>query len=428
MNKINEKKEYTNRKAYIWNACATLLDAVQSPILLLIITWIVGLDYAGMFSIGYSFACQLLIVGKYNVRNFQVTDQRREYSFGDYLLARIITTGVMVIMMVIYVAYGSVQKDYSAEKVIIIILIVFCKLVDSIEDVFGGMYQQNNRLDVAARCMTLRMFLWLCLMICMIIFSKNLIFALAISLCVNVFVCIVLISKTIGLFDVRMGLGSRNKALKMLRACFPLFFGAFCSMYTVNSPKYAIDGVLSDEMQAIYGIISLPALAIYVFTSAVFQTQVFKMARCWVENRIYELKKIVAGQILILLSISFFAGIFCFFLGIPILSLLYQVDLYSYKLEFMLLLSGGVCLGLSALLSTVLVVMRKQILVFAGYGVVALIAFFTYSRIALQFGILGCSCYYVLLMFFEMVLFTVLVIKAERGLIEHEKSNKEISA
>ncbi len=35
----------------------------------------------------------------------------------------------------------SVQKDYSAEKVIIIIiiLIVFCKLVDSIEDVFGGM-------------------------------------------------------------------------------------------------------------------------------------------------------------------------------------------------------------------------------------------------------------------------------------------------
>ena len=41
-------------------------------------------------------------------------------------------------------------------------------------------------------------------------------------------------------------------AKRILKDCFPIFAGSFLSFYILNAPKYAIDALLSSELQAYY--------------------------------------------------------------------------------------------------------------------------------------------------------------------------------
>ena len=60
--------------AYIWNMAGGMLYAFQSVILLMVITRTVDLYSAGIFTIAYASANLFLTIGKYGMRNYQVTD------------------------------------------------------------------------------------------------------------------------------------------------------------------------------------------------------------------------------------------------------------------------------------------------------------------------------------------------------------------
>ena len=49
----------------------------------------------------------------------------------------------------------------------------------------------------------------------------------------------------------------------------PTVLASFLTMYLINSSKYAIDGVLSDDIQAIFGIIIIPATIMTLITQFV---------------------------------------------------------------------------------------------------------------------------------------------------------------
>ena len=404
------------RNSYIWNLIATLSDAAHSPFLMLVITWAIGLEEAGIFAIGYSFATQILIVGKYNIRNFQVTDQKQEYTFSDYFYSRVITSFAMFVLLLGYILIGVTCKNYTVNKSIVIFLIVITKIIDSVEDVIHGMYQQNGRLDIAAKCLGVRRILYLLLCVCLLIVLRNLSIALVIGFVFTLAICIEFIKITSYNFTFQIDGFKIRKILELLKKCFPLFVGAFCSVYTINAPKYAIDGTLSDSLQAIYGFISLPAMLIYIFTSAIFQSQVVHMSVKWTQKDYIGFNRIIMQQTLLLLGISAFAFLFCYWLGIPILSFVYRTNLTEYHAEFMFLFLGGIFLGISALLSTVLTVIRKQNYVLFGYGSVAVLAAVLFPMAVDSFGLRGSSVLYLGLMIFEMILFIILVVHGERVL------------
>lgn len=402
------------KNTYIWNLFATLVDAVQSPFLLFIISWSVGIENAGIFSIGYSLATQLLIVGKYNIRNFQVTDQTEEYQFKDYYYTRVVTSFLMLLLLAGYIVIGYLFKNYTLEKSFIIIIIVVTKIIDSIEDVILGMYQQNGRLDIAAKCFGIRVILSILVSTLLIILLNSLEVALLCNFVLTLLVCIIFIKLTYSNFRCPIDGVNKKAVVELLRVCLPLFVGAFCSIYTINAPKYAIDGILSDSMQAIYGFISLPAMMIYIFTSAIFQSQVVHMSTKWIKKDCKGFNRIVMQQTVLLLIVSLIAFMFCNWLGIPILSFIYRTNLYPYHTEFMLLFFGGVFLGISALLSTALTVIRKQNYVLVGYGCIAILAFLLFPWVVRNYELLGSSVFYFVLMGLEMLLFVVLLALGEK--------------
>ena len=53
--------------------------------------------------------------------------------------------------------------------------------------------------------------------------------------------------------------GEKGQCIKLQLATLPIFVMEFLSLYIGNAPKYAIDSVLTEEIQAIFGIIIMPA-------------------------------------------------------------------------------------------------------------------------------------------------------------------------
>ena len=145
------------RDGYLWNSASGMVNAVQSVIILIFITRFAGIEEAGVFSIAYAVGVLLQMFATYGVGNFQITDVKEKYSFSDYFWNRSITVLVSLALLSLYCALKTLYGDYSAEKTLIVLLIGAWKLIDSMENVFYAMFQQKGRLDIGAKCYTIRM-------------------------------------------------------------------------------------------------------------------------------------------------------------------------------------------------------------------------------------------------------------------------------
>ena len=134
-----------------------MLMAFQSVIMLMILTRTLGLVEAGIFTIAYANANLFLTIGKYGMRYFQVSDVKNQFTFAEYRVSRVVTSLGMLGVSAAYTLYASVSNGYTMEKTQVIIWMCLFKVVDGIEDVYNGLYQRKNRLDVASKMLTLRM-------------------------------------------------------------------------------------------------------------------------------------------------------------------------------------------------------------------------------------------------------------------------------
>ena len=105
------KKENIKKDSYIWNTIGGLINAFQSVIILMVLTRSLDMEYAGIFTIAWAIANLVITIGKYGVRNYQVTDVNEKYSFNDYFSNRVIVSILMIIFTCIYVCFLSIIKQ-----------------------------------------------------------------------------------------------------------------------------------------------------------------------------------------------------------------------------------------------------------------------------------------------------------------------------
>ena len=142
------KSNNVERDSFIWNLIGSTLNSFQSIIMLVFITRITNLIDAGIFSIAYTNSILLLNIGKFGMRNFQVSDITEEFNFFEYKFSRYLTTATMLIVSIIYIFFTYLTHNYSINKVLITFILCVYKSTDSIEDVYHGLYQKKGRLDI----------------------------------------------------------------------------------------------------------------------------------------------------------------------------------------------------------------------------------------------------------------------------------------
>ncbi len=409
------------RDSFVWNMTGSMLNAFQSVILLMILTRITSLTEAGIFTIAYANANLFMFIGKYGMRNFQVSDVNRQFTFKEYNYSRFITTFIMMAAAIIYVICAGKANNYSQNKSLCIIWMCLFKMVDSLEDTYLGLYQQENRLDVAGKCMTVRMSTMIIIFSISLIVTKALLPALIISTITTAIICVILIWLTFPSYRQPNETASMKNIIFLLQKCFPLFLGTFLSFYIGNAPKYAIDSLLSDELQACYGFIAMPVFVIGLLNNFIFNPLIARMSLMWNDKEYKGFKKLFMQQLLVVVAITVVCEIGAFLLGIPVLSIMYNTDLTNYKSELLVLLLGGGFLALSGLFVTIITIMRKQNFLAIGYTIVSVFALVLSSVFVRRYEMMGAAGLYVALMVGLCVIFGVPLV------MELNKATKSVS-
>lgn len=386
------------RNSYIWNMIGSMLMAFQSVIMLMILTRTLGLLEAGIFTIAYANANLFLTIGKYGMRYFQVSDMKNQFKFAEYKISRIITSITMMIVALAYVIYATSSNGYSMEKTQVIIWMCLFKVVDGAEDVYNGLYQKNSRLDIASRVMAVRLIITIIVFGLGLILLKDLLAALIITTIVTAGSFIIFKLWTFESFKEKKAKINWKNVVLLLKQCFPLFAGAFLSFYIGNAPKYAIDSMLTDELQACYGFIAMPVFVIGLLNNFIFNPMLHQLSILWNEKKTRAFVMKTVRQVGIVVIITGVCIIGAYLLGIPVLSWLYNTDLAAYKTELLILLLGGGFLGLSGLLNAVITIIRYQKKLMWGYAGVAILAYVFSNVIVEKYEMMGAAVLYTVLM------------------------------
>lgn len=393
-----------NKKAYLWTMISGTSYSASTVILTWIVIFLIGAEKAGIFSFAYSNAQVMLNIGFYGVRAYQVTDIRKRHSFDDYWISRIFSYCLMVATSVVYTFINS----FSVSESIIIILMCIYKGFDAISDVYEGLYQQNNRMDLAGKSSFFKNVGSTFIFIVILQITKEIVLATIGALCASLIIWT--------FFDITLKKEfSRDKfkirfssVKKLLIACLPLCIGNFLSSYILNAQKYAIQLNMSEIYQTYYTILFMPAFVINLFSGFLFKPMLTTLARFWDSMQIQRFTSTIKKLCVWIAALTVAALIGGYFLGIPVLSIVYGINLSAYKKEFMILLIGGGFGALTVLLTYVATLMRKQKFVFVIYALVSIIAFFVSPILVGRWKLLGAAYGYLLLMLLQAIGFLIL--------------------
>jgi len=412
----------SNRKKFIWNMLGGLSSSGLSLILSIVVNRMLGGTYGGIFAFAYANAQLMYTIGAFEVRPFQSTDVNEKYNFNSYFSFRIFSCFLMVTVSVIYI----VLNRFTLEKSLVILFLVLFKVTEAVTDVYGGRFQQKDRIDLSGKLYFVRVAVSMSVFILIAAVLHNLIMA-AFGMFLSS-VCLFFLYDYKFVFpEDRKGIKIQtDKLFSLFKEVLPLFIGAFIMMYISNAPKYAIDAFYGDDIQNIYNILFMPAFVINMFSIFVFRPMLVGMAVDWNLRNMKKLWAVLIKIYGVILGLTVVALAGTWIAGIPVLSVLYGVNLFEYKSHLMFVMVTG---GIGALLTfscQIITIMRKQKVLLLGYCIAFLYAYVASRIMVRSLGIGGAILAYGTSMGLLVLVCLVIIIIANirRG---RENENKEIN-
>ena len=383
----SEKKDFL--KNFIWNSLGTGINSFNSLFFLIIVTRINGLEIAGIFSIAYATATILYTLAMYSGRLCQVTDIENKIKDKEYILNRAITTGIMLVGASIFL----LLKKYTGFKTTVFALLAVFKGLEAFSDILYGVMQKNGYLYKAGQSLFLKGIVGIILFLVVDLITKDLRLACLAVILVNIAVLIVydffIVSRK--LID-KTGINIKN-SLSILKSEFFVFFNSFAGIYILNAPKYAIDGFLTEDIQAIYGYIMMPATVMTLFTQFIVMPFLGKLKDMYEAKNLDEMNKTTFRIKLVVTAFGAFAVLAALLLGPEVLGILYGQDLRAYRMNLCIIIGSYIFYAISYINLVTLTTIRHTFVQFVVYLLSMIVAFagsMTLVR-ALNLGINGAT-------------------------------------
>lgn len=407
------------KKTYLWTVLAGLLYAGSSFLMSMAVSNILGARQAGIFAIAMTIGNQLVTIGYYNMRTFQASDVTEKYSFADYCGFRAVTVTVMAAAGIVWIAAGG----YEREKAIAVGWMTLFKIFEAVSDLLEGRYQQKGRYDVSCRGVFVKTALYLICFVAVLLLTGNLQVSLA-FMGIVYGVCILIIDGSLipyfGGIRIRFCAAAQKS---LLISCMPLFINSFFMTYIVNAAKYSMERYYSDDYLGIFNALYMMAFVVNLFSSFVFKPLIEPLSVKFNGGDLKGFTAVVKRQALIIVCITAVCVTGAYFLGIPVLTWLFGIDLDGYRSALCVILAGGAFTALYQLLQYGIVIMRHQAGCLAGCMVTAVLTFLFTPLLVRRFAVFGGAVSYfcsMALMSAVLLIFFLYDLKVEKKAAQEE--------
>lgn len=420
----SEKKLFL--KNFIWNSLGTGINSFNSLFFLIIVTRVNDIQTAGIFSIAYATATILYTLAMYSGRLCQVTDIKNKIKDKDYIATRFLTCIVMFIMA----AGFLILKQYSGFKTTIFALLAIFKGIEAFSDILYGVMQKNDLLYKSGQSLSLKGFIGIAAFLVVDLITRDLRLACGSVIIVNLVILIVydylMISKKL----IEKDKVNKENILSIIKSEFFVFVNSFAGIYILNAPKYAIDSFLTEDIQAIYGYIMMPATVMTLFTQFIVMPFLGKLKDLYEQNKLKEIEKITLKIKFIVIAFGAFAVLAAFLLGPEFLGLIYGLDLTGYRMNLCVIIGSYIFYAISYINLVTLTTIRHTFVQFVIYIISMIVAFLGSNILVgnLNLGINGATFSCTTTLAFQFVLYTivtkVILFKEKKKIPENIKAEE----
>ena len=366
-------REANTKKNMLWN---TIGNGLYYVVQWLMTAWLVerllpegGLYRAGLLSTAATVANLFIGLAGFGMRNYQVSDWKEEYNDRTYIVSRYGTVGISVLLALIYTAVVG----YDGAQVWCIVWFLWYKMLEPFSDVFHGVLQKRERLDLVGISYTTRAILSLAIFALGLLWTKSLpgtLFTLAVGTTLLVLV-----------FDIRLVSQRENKertskelVFSLLLKCLPLAVYSFLNGASSNIPKLFLEREHGTEVMGLYNLLNAPVLILQVGMTYLFAPFVTEFSKKLEKKDEKGFRQLAQRVLLLIVGLVAIGCLACLALGGFALKVLYSdpsVAEHKNLLYGMLL-----CVGVSSasiFLGMVLTVLREMrgLLVSNGVAIVA---------------------------------------------------------
>lgn len=392
-----------------WNMAGSFVYALASMLLTIFAVQFAGEDEGGIFAFAFStFGQHMFMVAYYGMRPFHITDIGWRYSFGEYLALRKRTCLAAVVICCLYLAFEYAAGTYTPHKCAVIFVMVLYKVIDGYADVYESEFQRNGRLYLTGKSLTFRTCLSVAAFLCVLIPTGRLLPACLAAVTAQAAGFLLFDTPLIPHLPDADCTERQGQTLRLAVENRVLFLSAILDFYVFSAARYAIDQNMADRYQALFAAIFMPTNVINLVAGFVIRPYVTILSGEWKEGRLSDFLDIVKRISLIIAGLTVLAAGAAWFLGIPVLTLLYRkLDymLADARLPLLLIILGGACNAYINLFYYTLVIMDRKPLIFAGYVIASCCAVVISPAAVRRFGIFGGALSYVLLMAFLALFF-----------------------
>ena len=405
-----EMNNKANRGVYFWNFAGNIAAAAVSILYLIIVSRYTSASDADNFSLAYAIGNLWVVIGMFQVRNYQATDLKETYSYLEYWLTRVITVCLMLVTLFPYLFFSG-NNVGNGDLFLIIILTVIYRSCDAFSDLFQGLFQQHERLDIAGKLMVLRYGLSTIILLISLLLSDSLIFSL-ICLCffnvLFVFGGDYIQSKQIRTIPFnQISSATFKRSISIMKTCLPLFVNGFLLVYVLNYPKQVIDkllveGILREGAQRNFSILFMPVFFMSLFVLAL-RPLIPDLAKQWSEKRFHIFNAMIRKILLLLMILGLVVSILAYLIGVPILNLISGIDLSNYSLLLTILVLSGFLYSIASVIGDFLIILRKQVYLLYVYVAMALLTNILTPIAMREFGLFGAGLSFVIVMLFYTI-------------------------
>ncbi len=389
------------KKNMIWNMFGSLTYVFTSMFFLIVSTRINTIDEAGILSIAFSLSSLLLCVANYATRTFHVTENKLKDK--DFINHRFFSSAIMIIIALVY----ALLSNYDDFKFLVLMLFVGYKVLEAISEIIYAIMQKNDELHKVGKSLFIKGIMGIGVFTIVNIITQNLIYALIALISITFIIMIIYDLRTIKKYKKEKYSFSFKNVLEIFKKGFNPFLFTFLGLYVMSAPRYAMDSVMDDSYQAIFGILMMPATIIILLSQFMIQPFLISLRDKIKRNKIKDFKKTIYNLLLKVSIMGVIISLLSYFFGEYILNLIYGVSLNNLDIPITIIIIGASLCGLSYIISAALTTMRKTLGQSIIYIFISISTFFTCLYLVKNYEVLGATIGYLMSMIALFILYFI---------------------
>ena len=143
------------KKNISWTFAGNVAFSASQWLIVILITKMLGVEQLGIYALGMAIVSPIFMFTNLSLRSVQATDVLSQYSFTEYLSFRSLTLVVAIFVASLFAYFSGYERDVF----LVILVLTTIKVFESISDVYFGMYQRSEKMEMIGRSLIYRSFL-----------------------------------------------------------------------------------------------------------------------------------------------------------------------------------------------------------------------------------------------------------------------------